>query len=168
MRIKTSWLIWSALSIGGGAWLAYMLAGTGSTLFLPGETSAGHHQIEASCRTCHTRPFEGASALQNACVECHREELSEANDSHPKRLFTDPRNAAQIAIVDATQCVTCHREHKPDITGAMGVTIARDFCFACHGNIARERPSHEGFSPRAAPMLGVITTMTIAPCTRIS
>lgn len=30
------------------------------TIFLPGATTDGHHQIEESCASCHT-PFKGVS-----------------------------------------------------------------------------------------------------------
>ena len=36
-------------------------------------------------------------------------------------------------------CVTCHREHRPGITRAMGVTMPDDYCFHCHQDIAKDR-----------------------------
>jgi hypothetical protein len=52
-----------------------------------------------------------------------------------------------LAKIDALRCVTCHGEHVPDVTHAMGVTVPADFCQACHADIAKERPSHAGFDP---------------------
>jgi predicted CXXCH cytochrome family protein len=112
--------------------------------FLPGATSVGHHQIELACEACHTRGFADRSALQEACVGCHGAELKDADDKHPLAKFTDPRNAALLEKIDARACVTCHQEHRPGITQAMGVTQPADFCFHCHQQIAEERPSHAG------------------------
>lgn len=119
-------------------------------MFLPGQTTAGHYQIELACQVCHT-PFEGAK--QEACLDCHSTELQRANDSHPKSKFTDPRNADRIAILDARLCVTCHQEHRPAQTRPMGVTLAVDYCFHCHTKLAEERPSHAGmgFDTCASP-----------------
>lgn len=116
------------------------------TYFLPGPTSHGHHQIELACESCHTSPFGGAEVLQEACVNCHGAELKDADDKHPLTKFTDPRNAALLAGLDARQCVTCHVEHKPEMTAVMGVTQPADFCVHCHQGIAEERPSHRGMA----------------------
>ena len=82
--------------------------------------------------------------MQKACVSCHGAALKLANNSHPAKKFTDPRNADRLAKLNATLCVTCHREHQPEITGAMGVTLPGDYCFLCHQDIGKERPSHKG------------------------
>ncbi|HEU4428960.1 MAG TPA: cytochrome c3 family protein, partial [Myxococcota bacterium] len=113
------------------------------SLFLPGETSAGHHQIELACESCHSR-FGGAQALQEACVRCHGEQLAAVHDSHPRTKFTDPRNADRVALLDARLCATCHVEHQPERTLAGGLTLPRDYCFRCHEQIAEDRPSHAG------------------------
>jgi len=111
---------------------------------LPGPTTHGHYQIELACESCHTSAFTSAEALQQACVGCHGAELKEADDKHPLAKFADPRNAPLLEKVDATMCVTCHSEHRPRMTNAMGVTLPDDFCVHCHAGIAEERPSHAG------------------------
>lgn len=111
---------------------------------LIGEATHGHFQIELACTACHTDPFGGEEVLQDACMNCHEEELKEAHDSHPKKKFTDPRNADRIAIIDARYCVTCHTEHQREQTHPMGVTIPEDYCFHCHQDIGEDRPSHAG------------------------
>ncbi|MBX2804919.1 MAG: cytochrome c3 family protein [Hyphomicrobiales bacterium] len=111
--------------------------------FLIGETTSGHYQIELACNSCHD-PFGGESAMQDACESCHSQELKLANDSHPAKKFSDPRNADRRAILDATLCVTCHREHNPEITGLMGVTLPDDYCFLCHQDVGENRISHNG------------------------
>ena len=98
------------------------------TMFLPGKTSHGHYQIELACETCHASPFGGSEALQESCERCHGQELKDAVDKHPRSKFTDPRNAEVAEKLEATMCVTCHVEHRPEITLAMGVTLAGDFC----------------------------------------
>jgi formate-dependent nitrite reductase cytochrome c552 subunit len=113
-------------------------------LLLPGDTTHGHHQIELACESCHAETFAGREGLQGACEGCHAAELKAARDTHPLSKFTDPRNADRLEKLDATLCVTCHVEHRPGITLAMGVTQPGDFCFHCHAEIARDRPSHAG------------------------
>jgi hypothetical protein len=118
--------------------------GEARAFFLPGATSDGHHQIEIACETCHGRAFEGPEALQAACVRCHGEELAQAKDAHPRTKFTDPRNAERVALLDARTCLACHREHQPESTLAMGLTLPADYCHRCHADVAGERPSHAG------------------------
>jgi hypothetical protein len=109
------------------------------TMFLPGTTTAGHHQIESKCEACHT-PFNGVT--NDACLACHQEELTAADDSHPMSKFTDPRNAELLTRLDAARCATCHREHAPAMTRPIGVTLPDDYCVMCHRDIGEERPSH--------------------------
>lgn len=115
-------------------------------MYLIGETSHGHHQIEMACDSCHTSPFGGGEVLQDACVSCHGDELKLANDAHPKSKFTNPRNADRIDILDARYCVTCHREHKEGITGEMGLTLPGDYCLGCHQDVGEKRPTHKGLA----------------------
>ncbi|TQV74147.1 hypothetical protein FLL45_14290 [Aliikangiella marina] len=134
-----------ALTLIIGAYLGYNLFEGDKSLFLGGETSHGHYQIELECQACHTTPFASQEKMQQACESCHAEELDRVNDSHPKKVFLDPRNADLLATLDARLCVSCHREHKPEITRDFGVTLAADFCFHCHQDIKEERPSHAEF-----------------------
>jgi formate-dependent nitrite reductase cytochrome c552 subunit len=113
------------------------------TVFLPGATTGGHHQIEDSCASCHT-PFTGVT--NDACQKCHADELAAADDSHPRGKFTDPRNANLLTRLDALSCTTCHVEHEPEMTRAMGVTLPDDYCFVCHSEVGKDRPSHVGMA----------------------
>lgn len=133
--------IWGILSIAASAYLGYSLYQEDREVFLPGITTHGHHQIELACETCHTE-FMGVK--NDACTGCHAEELKLANDSHPKVKFTDPRNADLMLRLNAQECVTCHTEHRDEITQEMGVTLPIDYCYHCHATIAQERPSHTG------------------------
>ena len=107
---------------------------------MPGPMTAGHHQIEVACNSCHT-PFGGVR--QGACLDCHAEEFEAAQDSHSESKFSDPRNVADLAKLDVRTCITCHTEHRPEITGEIGVTVPMDFCYACHSDVAEERPTHQ-------------------------
>jgi predicted CXXCH cytochrome family protein len=142
-RVSLSlWLVFTLLLSG---YLGYVLfSSDDKSEFIVGEATYGHYQIEMSCGTCHTSAFGGEEVLQEACLTCHKEDLSEANDSHPIKKFTDPRNADRLEKLNATQCVTCHREHQNEQTHPMGVTLPEDFCFECHEDIAKDRPSHDG------------------------
>ncbi|MEX1065060.1 MAG: cytochrome c3 family protein, partial [Aquisalimonadaceae bacterium] len=139
------WIAWSLVTVISSGYLAYrLLVADDSSIFLLGETTHGHHQIELACDSCHTSAFGGTELLQNACMDCHGAALRAANDTHPRSKFTDPRNADRLDDVDARLCIACHREHKPAMTGAMGVTLPGDFCFHCHQDIAETRPTHQG------------------------
>ncbi len=154
---RTWWLWWGAITVVMALVLAGSLfmtkrAADHPTLaqvraqFLPGKTTAGHYQIELACESCHTKSFSDRESIQAACVGCHGAELKEAEDKHPLAKFTDPRNAALLDNIDARWCVTCHVEHRPEITLTMGVTQPADYCFHCHQDIAQDRPSHKGMA----------------------
>ena len=147
-------VIWGLGSVGLGLPLVLLMVQPDAiktpyvdrALFLPGETTDGHYQIELQCETCHGEGFSDEKALQAACVRCHGSELEQANDSHPQTKFTDPRNADRVAILDARWCSTCHREHRPEITSTMGLSLPKDYCFHCHQDISEERPTHRGLA----------------------
>ncbi len=138
------WTLWAAGTAVLASYFAVVLFGTGDkTVFMPGPLTDGHHQIGVACKSCHRDPYGGRAALQETCIECHGHARDlKALNSHPKSKFTDPRNFDRVRRLDATLCVTCHVEHRPEITRANGVTAPRDFCFYCHDDIAKERPSH--------------------------
>jgi formate-dependent nitrite reductase cytochrome c552 subunit len=143
------WLIWLIATAALAGWLVLTLMDEGEadkTMFLPGKTSAGHHQIEQVCTACHSESFADKDAVQAACEGCHAVALKAAKDDHPKSKFTDPRNADRIEVLDARYCVACHVEHRPEITLEMGVTVPADTCYLCHAQIAEDRPSHEGMA----------------------
>ncbi len=141
------WALWAALSLAAGLGLAKRFqVGEDREVFLPGKTSHGHYQIELKCEVCHTEPFGSSEGLQEACESCHSAELDEAQDSHPRTKFTNPRNAERVANLDARLCVTCHSEHQPERTGTMGLSLPEDYCYECHQDIAEERASHEGLA----------------------
>lgn len=123
-----------------------MFGDSEKTVFMPGPLSSGHHQLAESCESCHTDAFGGGEVLQASCINCHGDDRKKPFDSHPIAKFKDPRNAARLKKIDATQCVSCHVEHRPEITLANGLTQPKDVCFHCHEDIGQERPSHEGMS----------------------
>ena len=136
-------MIWLVATLCVAGFLAFKMTGEDPSLFLPGGMTDGHHQIELACGACHT-PFAGVR--QESCLACHQAELEAAEDSHSERIFIDPRNAADLERLDVRHCVTCHTEHRPEITGAMGVTLPPDFCRHCHAGVGEERPTHRDFS----------------------
>ena len=136
------WVTWSVVTLAMTGLATYLLIGPNRSFLLPGPTSHGHYQIELSCNACHT-PWLGVK--EDACYKCHEAELKAANDSHPKSKFTDPRNADRLQLIKADNCVTCHREHLPAQTRAMGVTLPMDYCAHCHQQTLTDRPSHKNF-----------------------
>ena len=133
-------LVWIVATAGVAGYLTDRLMGDDSRVFLPGETTSGHHQIELACESCHT-PFGGVR--QDACLDCHQGELELAQDSHDDAKFNDPRFAGELARLDARQCIACHAEHRPEITEAMGVTLPSDLCYRCHEAVGEDRPTHQ-------------------------
>lgn len=143
---KIKWLLWLFLTLIIAFWLGNLMFSENAdkTIFMPGPLSAGHHQLVDACDVCHTDSFGGGEVLQQACVDCHGKDRVKPLDSHPAKKFKDPRNADLLSKVDALHCVTCHTEHKPEITAKDGLTQPVDFCVHCHQDVAKERPSHEG------------------------
>ncbi len=151
MRNTVLWLIWLiGTAVAGVAVAAVMYVGGPRDALLIGETTGAHHQIELACDACHgadpfSTPKKTAKAMNKACLACHKTELQLSNDSHPVKKFRDPRNADVRAKLDALYCHTCHAEHKPEITRTSAVTLPMDYCSACHQEVYKNRPSHEGY-----------------------
>jgi hypothetical protein len=141
---KYVWTIWIILTLALLGFYGYkILFAVDKGELLIGEPTHGHFQIEMACAACHTDPFGGKEILQEACLNCHKEELDAAHDSHPKKKFTDPRNADLLQILDARYCISCHTEHQKEQTREMGVTLPDDYCFHCHSEVGEDRPSHQ-------------------------
>ena len=128
-----------------------MVVGGDRGMLLIGKTTDAHHQIGLACETCHAAPaFASAAkavkAMNKACRSCHEDELKAAGDNHPRKLFRGPRMAVYREKLDARLCTVCHVEHHPEITRASAVTVAMDFCVACHSegdqDVRTARPSH--------------------------
>lgn len=141
---KILWLGWGLLSLLLMVYLGYqLLYSEDKTSFIVGEATHGHHQIEMACESCHSDPFGGPEVLQDACTNCHADELAESRDDHPKKKFTNPRNAELLKVIDARQCISCHTEHQSEQTHPMGVTLPNDYCYHCHQEVGENRPSHK-------------------------
>jgi hypothetical protein len=148
-----AWKLWSVIPVVIAGYLTYSLFTGGKSAFLIGRLTDGHHQLALACSSCHT-PFGGPAALQKACLDCHADQLRDEDDSHRLSLFTDPRNAGELTLVDARSCLTCHTEHRPQGTQRGGVTVPVDFCFACHADVVRDRPSHASLAPTSCANAG--------------
>ena len=138
---RRAWLGASMVTLGLGSYLGWKLQDKDKKIYLPGQTTHGHYQIELQCDACHT---ETDSVPSDACLDCHAQELDRADDSHPPSKFLDPRNASLVDKLDARECITCHVEHRPVLTAQMGVTLPGDYCFYCHEDIGEDRPTHQG------------------------
>lgn len=144
-----AWSAWGVLTATAAAvgamalppWPGAEETSTLATMYLPGETSHGHYQIELKCSACHT-PLGGVR--EESCDECHAADLKATKDTHPRKKFTPIDKLHLAKEVDGRKCVTCHREHVPDRTLEMSVTLPEDHCIACHEDVADDRPSHEG------------------------
>jgi len=141
--VSKVWVLSMLVAVGIGGCGLHRWMSDDRRIFLPGQTSHAHYQIEIACHVCHT-PFEGVK--QEACLKCHADQLRVANDSHPVSTFAQPTGPQAGKELDATRCITCHKEHAPRLTRAVGVTQPADFCLHCHADIGKERPSHGTFA----------------------
>ena len=153
-----SWLrtfmYWGIVNVCLLAFFLYGLLAPASDIkqaFLPGTTTHGHYQIELDCNACHRPVAKGKkhsakNVMQNACIDCHGDQLKAARDTHPASKFNDPTNADRLKILDARNCLTCHQEHVPDRTLVMGLTVPTDYCWHCHQDVGDSRPSHVGMA----------------------
>ena len=145
-----NWSLWLILNLVILGYFGYAFVAPASTIkasLLPGKTTHGHYQIELDCNACHAVVSEGAdhsagNVMQDACNRCHADQLDAAKDTHPAKKFNDPSNADLLATLDAQNCLTCHREHVPDQTLNMGLTMPSDYCWHCHQDVGDNRPSH--------------------------
>ena len=153
MPAKVIWLLAVATLLGAGWAASSMVIGGDRRPLLVGETTDAHHQIELACETCHAAPAfasvaKAEKALNRTCRKCHDKELKAGDDSHPRKKFRNPRMAAYWEKLDGRLCTSCHVEHRPEITRAGAVTVAMDFCAACHSegeqDVRAARPSHAG------------------------
>ena len=132
-----------------------MVVGGDRRMLLIGATTDAHHQLEMTCETCHAAPAFAAAEtaekeLNKTCRDCHEDALEDGDDIHPRSKFRSPRMAAYWEKLDGRLCTTCHVEHRPEITRASAVTVAMDFCVACHSeadqDIRTARASHADLS----------------------
>lgn len=142
------WTCWLVLTLAGATTLFVALPGDStasslSTVFLPGKTTHGHHQIEMKCAVCH---LPDGGVTDQSCIDCHAAELKDARDTHPASKFNDPMKGPLLLKIDAQNCLSCHVEHESEQTHPMGVTVPEDYCFHCHEDVAKDRPSHEGLA----------------------
>ncbi len=141
------WFVWIFLTLAVVSYFGYtLLFADDKQALVIGDASHGHYQIELDCGACHTDAFGGKEMLQDACLNCHQQELVQAHDSHPKKKFNDPRNADRLKILDARYCISCHTGHQKEQTHPMGLTIPEDYCYHCHRDIGSERESHRDLS----------------------
>ena len=149
--LRAGWWLSSVAAVGVAA--GWMTVGGERGLLLTGPLTDAHHQIGMACETCHAAPVfspaeDATQALNEACRDCHQAELRAADDSHSFREFRNPRMAVYRERIDARLCTSCHVEHSPEITRKGAVTVAADFCVACHSegeqNVRAARPSHAG------------------------
>jgi len=140
-------ILWSMFAALFSGVLSYALPGTDSEnvisrIYLPGATTHGHYQIELKCGVCHDA-MNGVK--EDACIECHGAALKASRDTHPESKFRDPSNIPLLEGLDASSCINFHREHDPDRTHPMGVSVPLDYCYNCHEDIGEQRPSHASF-----------------------
>lgn len=122
-------------------WMSAAFALDNKQIFLPGETSEGHHLFEASCASCH----EGFKPVSNEnCTRCHEAELE--GDMHGAKKFKDPRWASYRENLEVLTCTACHNEHVHMF--GRGVHLQPDLCMVCHEELTvTQLASHKGFEP---------------------
>ena len=98
------------------------------TLFLPGATTAAHHQIELVCSACHAEAFTDRDAIQEACVGCHGDALKAANVDRFDLVLSD------LGLPDGLAYDTMRSLH--DRFGLAGIALSG---YGTDGDVARSR-----------------------------
>ena len=146
--ITPTFLLWLGFTVALSGVLAWVFfVQEDKRLLLPGITTDGHHQIEQRCELCHTEEpspgsFTTSGVTNHSCLACHKQDLVEANDSHPVIKFKNPENAVFLDHIDAMQCIVCHTEHVEDRTHEMAVSLPKDYCAHCHDVTLENIASH--------------------------
>lgn len=60
------------------------------------------------------------------CLQCH----DRPNDRHPTHRFSEPRFKDAIKNINATTCITCHKEHNKERV-SVAIT-SMNYCMNCH------------------------------------
>jgi hypothetical protein len=139
------------LAAGPGVYFARGKARGDLRALSPGPGSPGHVHMESACGRCHVGP---KGDVQESCVGCHGADLAAEEDSHAASRFDDPSRAADLALIDANRCATCHLEHRPHLTNRESVSVPADFCVVCHDEVLTDRPSHAGLDVRGCAAAG--------------
>ena len=155
MRNGLIWVLWLLETAITAGYLFSALSNPNREIYLPGQTTYGHYQIQLQCAACHD---EGNNMVkQDACLQCHAAELERVGDSHPIAKFAKSKDAlhlepldhrADSTLVKSRYCITCHVEHRPEglagLKGGMGLTQPENYCKACHADIQENRITHAG------------------------
>lgn len=137
------WLGWFSVTLGGAIYFGLpFFTQAEQAHYLPAPVNPPHHQLQDNCQVCH-EPFKNTQR-QEACLNCHEKELEQVNDSHSISKFNDPRYHTKLQKLDASRCITCHAEHT-ESSDRHGVTVAKDFCQQCHGEIQLDLRDHKNF-----------------------
>ena len=157
MKNGLAWVMWLMGTAICAAYLYHAMTSHTSTIFLPGQTTYGHYQIELQCSACHD---EGNNMVkQDACLQCHADELERVGDSHPIAKFAKSKDALRLipidsransSLVKSRYCITCHVEHRSEGLAAtkdgMGLTQPQNMCKSCHDDIQENRATHADFT----------------------
>ncbi|HEX2585642.1 MAG TPA: cytochrome c3 family protein [Steroidobacteraceae bacterium] len=139
---------------GVSLYYGFTLGSEDKRAFMPAKLSYSHHQIELACSSCHGAAFSSKDEVEKRCRNCHADELVAMEDSHGSKKFGDPRNAKWLQVMDAKKCLSCHQEHVPERTSAMTLSQPKDFCIACHADVANDRPDHKDIDPSTCTNAG--------------
>ena len=132
-----------------------MVVGGDRRMLLIDATTDAHHQLEMACETCHAAPAfadpqTAEKELNKTCRDCHEDALDDGDDIHPRSKFRSPRMAAYWKNLTVVFARPAMWQHRPEIARASAVTVAMDFCVACHSegdqDIRTTRPSHADLS----------------------
>ena len=151
-KFVSLFILWVILSTALATYFSKNLSRDNARLFLPDNTTSGHYQFEERCDMCHD-PFMGVK--ESSCIDCHQDELDRVDDSHPKKKFADPRNAMRLAKIDASNCITCHREHQPE------TTFLKTSAFTATRILEKTGQTTKSLDLKPAPQPGATTFMTI-------
>lgn len=70
--------------------------------------------------------FGSKDVTVDNCLQCH----DRPNDRHPTHRFSEPRFKDAIKNINATTCITCHKEHNEERVSL--AAVAMTYCMNCH------------------------------------
>jgi hypothetical protein len=91
-------------------------------LWSPGPLHTAHQSIGSRCEACHIQPFQ--PVRDQACLACHGE------------LQQHVAARMDVSLFHATQCTTCHLEHKKP---AALVQADPRLCADCHADLHQKK-----------------------------
>lgn len=99
----------------------------------PGPLSKGHADL--ACDECHVATNTGREQMDSVCLDCHRDTVGTARNTHSPAYFEIVGHRETPWSVDSTTCVDCHHGHQRRTDTSAMTFIPHGYCVACHADV---------------------------------